>query len=55
MLFPWAVVALLAEIPAAAFDGAAAAADSAFADAGEDDAAGGAGEDGASPSNHIFI
>ena len=53
MLFPCAVVALLAELIAGAFDGAAVAAGSALAGADEDVPA--AGEAGASPSTHIFM
>ena len=41
MLFPWAVVALPARLPAGAFDGAAVAAGSALAAADEDDPAAG--------------
>ena len=52
MLFPWAAVASPAEPPTGAFDGAAVAAGSALAGAGEGDPAG--TEVGALPSIHIF-
>ncbi|HUZ05688.1 MAG TPA: hypothetical protein VMU62_10045 [Acidobacteriaceae bacterium] len=52
MPFPGAVVALLAEQVAGAFDGPAAAGGAAFAGKDEDEPA--AGEAAASPSTHIF-